>query len=247
MERYKNDSVYLEILRSYGSSMPELLNTLRNVSKETLDNYTVTIHGIKGASYQICAEEAGKEAELLERAAKEKDWKIIEAGTADFIKTMENLLGNLNDFLEKLEEQPFYEKNDRRRDTMSTTGGKKIVLAVDDMPLNLTAVRTILSGDFDIRLTKSPVAALTMLNSVKVDLILADVEMPEMSGFEFVDQLRNNAEHPEQKDIPIIFVTSHETSDVVERVTSYGAGYVVKPVIPQVLLEKVRAALGEEA
>jgi CheY-like chemotaxis protein len=67
--------------------------------------------------------------------------------------------------------------------------------------------------------------------------------MPEMSGFEFADRLRNNAEHPEQKDIPVIFVTSHETPDIIGRAASYGAGYVVKPVIPQILLEKVRIAI----
>jgi CheY-like chemotaxis protein len=82
-----------------------------------------------------------------------------------------------------------------------------------------------------------------MLNTVKADLLLVDIEMPEMSGFEFVDQLRNNAEHPEQKDIPVIFVTSHEAPDVIEQAVSRGAGYVVKPVVPQVLLDKVRAAL----
>jgi putative two-component system response regulator len=120
---------------------------------------------------------------------------------------------------------------------------KKIILAVDDMPLNLTAMRTILRDDFDIRLAKSAGTALTMLNTVKADLLLVDIEMPEMSGFEFVDRLRNNAEHPGQKDIPVIFVTSHETPDVIEQVISRGAGYVVKPIVPQVLLEKVRAAL----
>jgi putative two-component system response regulator len=119
---------------------------------------------------------------------------------------------------------------------------KKIILAVDDMPLNLTAIRTILHNDFDIRLAKSAGMALVMLSAIKVDLILADIEMPEMSGFELVDRLRNNPEHPEQKDIPVIFVTSHETPDIVEQALSRGAGYVVKPVVPRVVLEKVNSA-----
>jgi CheY-like chemotaxis protein len=201
------------------------------------------VHGIKGSSYQICAGEAGKEAEVLETAAKAKDWKTIETHNGDFIRTMERLLENLDRFLAELEGRGLYEKPEDRRTTMTGQEGKKIILAVDDMPLNLTAIRTILRDDFDIRLAKSPIAALTMLNTVKVDLILADIEMPEMSGFEFVDRLRNNTEHPEQKDIPIIFVTSHETPDVVEQAVSRGAGHVTKPVIPQILLEKVRSAL----
>jgi CheY-like chemotaxis protein len=122
---------------------------------------------------------------------------------------------------------------------------KKIILAVDDMPLNLAAVKTILHDDFDIRLAKSPVAALAMLNTVKVDLVLVDIEMPEMSGFEFVERLRNNPGHPEQKNIPVIFVTSHEAPDIIERAVSRGAGYVVKPVVPRILLEKVNSVLAD--
>ncbi|MDR1447278.1 MAG: response regulator, partial [Treponema sp.] len=248
MERYKNGSVYLEILRSYAASIPDFLEVLRDVSRETLDSYTVTVHGIKGSSYQICAEEAGREAELLETAARAKDWKTVEERNGGFIRIMERLLANLGRFLAETEGQPPDEKTGKRRNAMPAAGGKKIVLAVDDMPLNLTAMRTILQNDYDIRLAKSPVAALSMLNSVRVDLILADIEMPEMSGFEFADRLRNNAGHPEQKDIPVIFVTSHEMPDSIERMASYNAGYVVKPVVPRILLEKVRSALeaGEE-
>jgi CheY-like chemotaxis protein len=237
MERYGDDSVYLEILRSYAASMPDFLHTLRDVSAETLDAYTITVHGIKGSSRQICAEEAGREAEILERAAGAKDWETIKTRNGGFIKTMERLLQNLNRFLT----EELNKKNGHRRSAM-TPETQKIVLAVDDMPLNLTTIRTILRNDFDVRLAKSPTAALSMLNTVKVDLALVDIEMPEMSGFEFVERLRNNPEHPEHKDIPVIFVTSHETPDILERITSCDAGYVIKPVVPRVLLEKVNAA-----
>jgi CheY-like chemotaxis protein len=99
MERYRDDAVYLEILRSYAASIPDLLDTLRSVSNETLNSYVVTVHGIKGASYQICAGKAGKEAEFLEMAAREKDWNAIEARNDTFIKTMEKLLEDLGRFL----------------------------------------------------------------------------------------------------------------------------------------------------
>jgi signal transduction histidine kinase/CheY-like chemotaxis protein len=243
MERYRDGSVYLEILRSYASSMPDFLDTLRNVSRETLEDYAITVHGIKGASRQICAGEAGREAEFLETAARAKDWETIEARNGNFIGTMENLLHNLNRLLAELKEDPLYETIDHRRSAMPPAGTKKIILAVDDMPLNLTAIRNILRNDFDIRLAKSPVAALAMLNTVTVDLALVDIEMPEMPGFEFVERLRNN---PGQKDIPVIFVTSHETPDILERIVSSGAGYVAKPLVPEILLEKVNAVLEAE-
>jgi CheY-like chemotaxis protein len=123
---------------------------------------------------------------------------------------------------------------------MSGEKRKKIILAVEDMPLNLSAVKTILGNDFDLRLARSPIAALSVLDTVKVDLALVDIEMPEMSGFEFAERLRNN---PGQKDTPVIFVTSHETPDILKRAAACGAAYVVKPLIPRILLEKVNALL----
>jgi signal transduction histidine kinase/CheY-like chemotaxis protein/HPt (histidine-containing phosphotransfer) domain-containing protein len=104
MERYPEGLFYLEILRSYAASLPNFLDTLRGVSEETLDSYAVTVHGIKGASYQICAEEAGKEAELLEMAARAQDWETVAARNGGFIGTMERLLENLSRFLAELEE-----------------------------------------------------------------------------------------------------------------------------------------------
>jgi CheY-like chemotaxis protein/HPt (histidine-containing phosphotransfer) domain-containing protein len=255
VERYRDGSIYLEILRSYAASTPDFLETLRGVSRKTLENYAITVHGIKGASYQICAVKAGKEAELLETAARAQDWKTIESRNGAFIAAMERLLQNLDRFLTdhfpadhdpaEPEEQTPDESFETRRSAMIGHDSKKIILAVDDMPLNLTAIRTILSDDFDVRLAKSPLAALTMLNTVRVDLALVDIEMPEMSGFEFVDRLRNNPAHPEQKDIPVIFVTSHETPDILERIASLDAACVTKPVIPRILLEKIKPALAD--
>jgi signal transduction histidine kinase/CheY-like chemotaxis protein len=109
MERYKNDETYLEILRSYLGSMPELLDTLRDFTPregaEALNRYTVTVHGIKGSSYQICADGAGGQAAALEAAAKAEDWEALRAGNGPFIKTMETLLAGLGEFLAGIDEK----------------------------------------------------------------------------------------------------------------------------------------------
>jgi signal transduction histidine kinase/DNA-binding response OmpR family regulator len=105
MERYKNDRTYLEILTSYFNSMPNLLNTIRNVSPETLGKYAVTVHGIKGASYQICADEAGKQAEALEMAAKASDWGAIKSNNGLFLASMNRLLGSLEKLLKETAEK----------------------------------------------------------------------------------------------------------------------------------------------
>ncbi|MDR1971075.1 MAG: response regulator [Treponema sp.] len=127
---------------------------------------------------------------------------------------------------------------------MAEQGAKKVVLAVDDMPVNLMAVKNMLCHDFDLRPAKSAKTALAMLAAVKADLILLDIEMPEMSGFEFLDQIRHNPAFSAHKNIPVIFVTSHETPDFTGRAKASGVeGYVVKPIVPAVLLEKINAVL----
>jgi CheY-like chemotaxis protein len=81
-----------------------------------------------------------------------------------------------------------------------------------------------------------------MLKTNRVDLILLDIEMPEMSGFEYLKQLR---ETPQYRDIPVIFVTSHATRDFLVQAMSSGAkDFVVKPILPDILKEKIHGILG---
>jgi putative two-component system response regulator len=118
-----------------------------------------------------------------------------------------------------------------------TEKAKKIILAVDDMPMNLATLKTILQKEFDLRPSKSAKTAFALLEVVKPDLILLDVEMPEMSGFEFLERLG-------RRDIPVIFVTSHGSEDFIARAKLSGVrDYVTKPVVPAVLLEKIRTVL----
>jgi putative two-component system response regulator len=123
--------------------------------------------------------------------------------------------------------------------------GKKIILAVDDMAVGLTTVRTILQQDYDVRLAKSASIALDMLQQFKPDLILLDIEMPEVSGFEFAALLQQN---PEYRDIPVIFVTSHANPQLIDQAMGFGAeGYIVKPFIPEALTKRVKSVLEEKA
>lgn len=118
---------------------------------------------------------------------------------------------------------------------------KKIILAIDDMSMNLRTMNIALEKFFDVRLAKSGGMALSVLRTTKIDLILLDIEMPGMSGFEFMDMIK---EVPRVKDVPVIFVTSHAYPELVARATKVGAkDYVTKPFAPEVLVEKVFTAL----
>jgi CheY-like chemotaxis protein len=118
---------------------------------------------------------------------------------------------------------------------------KRIVLAVDDQAVILTSIKTILQDDFDVRLSKSGKWGLLMLHIFDPDIILLDIEMPDLSGFEFIKYLRNDLE---KKDIPVVLVTSQLSEEYIKKAAVAGAnGYLTKPVVPKVLKDKIAQAL----
>ena len=127
---------------------------------------------------------------------------------------------------------------------MAETSNKKIILAVDDMAVSLTTIRTILQHEYDVRLAKSASLALEMLKQIHIDLILLDIEMPEISGLEFVGILKKS---PELRHVPVIFVTSHANPQFIDQAMAFEAeGYIVKPFIPEALIKRVKSVLEGE-
>jgi hypothetical protein len=94
----------VEVLRSYSVHTPPLLEKLRELTRaglgaETIGEYTITVHGIKGSSYGICAGGTAKQAEALEHAARNGDMQFFEANNGSFIENAEAILRGLRDLL----------------------------------------------------------------------------------------------------------------------------------------------------
>lgn len=122
---------------------------------------------------------------------------------------------------------------------MSVEKHKKVVLTIDDVSMNLVVIKSLLSPYFDVRLAKSGELALSILRNVKVDLILLDIEMPGMSGFDFINVIHKI---PYNRAIPIILVTSHANERSIEKALEAGVrDYIVKPVDADILIQKVFA------
>jgi DNA-binding NtrC family response regulator len=120
-------------------------------------------------------------------------------------------------------------------------GGKKNILAVDDNITTLAELRTILQGSFEVHLAKNAELAKKILHTVEIDVILLDLEMPGLSGMEFLDAIHNNTSF---YFIPIIIVSSHGTGDFIVKAKMRGASdFVVKPVNHKTLLEKIYSVL----
>ena len=84
---------------------------------------------------------------------------------------------------------------------MASEAKRPTILAVDDTPENLDIVKGILSDDYHIKVAVNGQIALKIAQSQSPDLILLDIMMPKMDGYEVCRQLKAN---PETRDIPVI-------------------------------------------
>jgi putative two-component system response regulator len=116
------------------------------------------------------------------------------------------------------------------------------LLIVDDTPENLSVLSGLLSPLHRVRAVNSGRRALqAAAGQPRPDLILLDVTMPEMDGYQVLRCLREN---PATADIPVIFVTALDSSGDEERGLALGAAdYITKPIRPSVVLARVRAQL----
>ena len=108
---------------------------------------------------------------------------------------------------------------------MTRVEEKKVVLVVDDAPANIQVVNSILRADYKIRIATSGAKALELLrNAPMPDLILLDVMMPEMDGYEVCAQMKSS---PETRDIPVIFLTGK--TEAMDETRGFEAGAVDYP------------------
>ena len=96
-----DSTIYLNSLRLYVANMPATLEKMRNVSAETLRDYAVFVHGAKGISEYIGAEEARKTAKQLAAMAKAGDLAGVLAQNEAFIKYAGNLIEDIRNWLKK--------------------------------------------------------------------------------------------------------------------------------------------------
>lgn len=126
---------------------------------------------------------------------------------------------------------------------MSKTGSAAIwVMIVDDDPIMLKALRTYFSSTSDIRVVAEAydgTEALALLDSVEVDIVLADIHMPEMDGVTLLHHIRKREDPP-----VFVAITALDTDDtMLEVLSGGGAGYIVKSSRPQTIITAVRDAV----
>ena len=113
------------------------------------------------------------------------------------------------------------------------------ILVVDDVQIEIEVMNEILHETYDVKIALNGEKALEIAaKEPHPDLILLDVMMPEMNGYEVCQQLK---QIPSTSEIPVIFVTALD--DLIGELRGFDVGgvdYILKPVIPEIVLARVK-------
>lgn len=129
------------------------------------------------------------------------------------------------------------DKEKDKKKSIIVDENKKNLLVVDDDPTFLHAAQKWFDSAFNVFIVNSGYNALSFLDGHKVDLVLLDYEMPDMSGLETFNEIKENAA---TEMIPVIFLTAKRDKETVTQVlAAKPAGYLIKTEKPSVLVQSV--------
>ncbi|MCL2440582.1 MAG: ATP-binding protein [Treponema sp.] len=133
LQRYGCDEqTYLKVLRSYAASVRSMLDVVENVSIDTLNDYKIKVHGIKGTSLDIFAVQIGTAASDLEKAAKSGDFEYITANNNNFLVNVRKMVYDIEVMLAELDA-----KNPKpKKDKPDQEELKKLLIACKDYDMD---------------------------------------------------------------------------------------------------------------
>ncbi len=121
----------------------------------------------------------------------------------------------------------------------------KKILVVDDEPDILELIKDILKSKYEVYTAKNVKEAVSTLEKVKIDLIILDIMMPQIDGWDFLWMIRGSEKY---REIPVIIVTAR--ADAEDKLIGLKEGvkdYIVKPFLPNELINRVEEILKERA
>ena len=127
-------------------------------------------------------------------------------------------------------------------DQSSAMQGK--ILVIDDDPIITETIEILFDSDVTVLSTDNGRDGIALAAEEKPDLILLDVKMPDMDGYETCSELRLN---PDIADIPIIFLTiKNESTDEATGLELGAIDYIAKPIVPQIIKARVKNHLTQK-
>lgn len=223
-----DEELLIEVIAEYLAS--ERSNEFDSFfKKENWKDYEILVHALKSTSKAIGAIPFSEKAKALELAAKRDDIDYIKANHPAALAEYMDLLAKIKSALSGNEVSTGY--------MVESIDTRYCIYVVDDDRTNLKMASGILRKHFQVETFESGTALLKRLEEKIPGLILLDIKMPEMTGFEVVETLSAN---DAWKEIPVIFLTAADDSDTEVKGFKCGAmDFIRKPFVASIMLERI--------
>jgi len=235
----------LPLISLFLEDMPARIEELQQaIAKGDNDLIRLTAHTIKGVSANLSGIKLQVLTGQLEADTKSNKAQTYTEQLPEIItayKQLSQLMKNYQEEQERSQSAPtltVVSEVTSQLKTTSNTEKKGNILIVDDTKDCLLSLRAILEDDYNIIEADSGEACLKLIKEHVPDLVLLDVIMPGMSGYEVCDHLQKNAD---TKEVPIIFVTSNDNEWDEQQGLERGAvDYMTKPIHASIALARVK-------
>lgn len=227
-----NEEFYHEMIQCYLDN-----SSYKDIQKyyETQDweNYQILVHALKSTSLSIGAVELSGQARELEMAARDGRVNDILAWHGPMMVQYSAILEQIGHALGESKEE--------KKETLNIQEDRARILVVDDDMMNLRIAEKMLESQFRIECAKSGREALDFVEKVLPNLILLDLHMPGMDGFQVIETLQSKEKY---RDIPVIFLTAD--NDRATEVKGFREGamdFITKPFIADITISRVNRIL----
>ena len=228
-----SEEFYNEMLNSYLANN-KLQEMEEKYQQKDWEQYRILVHALKSTSRSIGAVSVSEEAEKLEMAAKEDRIEYIQENHASVLAQYRELLDRLKVAL-KPEDKPMEVQES------SQSEDKEHILIVDDDSMNLRIAERMLEDSYQVECLKSGEEALKYLERKTPNLILLDLHMPQMDGFEVNKRIK---ESERLREIPVIFLTADHNRETEIRGFREGAlDFIAKPFVADIMLQRIKRIL----
>lgn len=226
-----DESLFLDVVKEYYTA--ERTNEMELFySKEDWKNYEILVHALKSTSKAIGAISFSDIAKNLEYAAKNGDYDYIK-------KNHDAAFNEYKEVLAKISKVTFGDNSEAG--SIVNRAGKYLIYVVDDDSVNLKVAEGILKKHFAVEAFLSGQEVLTAMEKQQPNLLLLDIMMPNMSGFDVISKINSN---PQWKNVSVIFITAEE--DINAEIKGFKEGamdFIRKPFSPQIMLERINRIL----
>lgn len=188
----------------------------------------------------VTSEESG-ECEVLRRIGDRAIWISVKLKYISPVGNRHIIYGYINDITARKEIDMELQKY--RKALTMVEDEEETILIVDDQEVNRVSLQCIFGDKYRILEAENGLQALDVLAQEKgnVDIILLDLQMPEMDGAAFLAHKRNS---PELSEIPVVIITADDTTEQQVDTMRMGADeYIVKPFIPEIVTRRVENVL----